>query len=279
MRVADIELSDLLECLEPARAEAGWFEFGNLDLGGWKRVFGGQILAQAIVAAQRSAPDRMMHNLHVEFARPGDTGSPLIIGVDALDDGRRFARRRLEVRQDYRILARASAVLRSRSTGEELVHDHPEIVGGDFRPAALGMVPWQVEIEDGVDLDDRKVAPPSLRFRMRCAGLPDDPVVHAALLAHASDLTLIGTALRPHAGLSEADAHDLLETAVTSHSMWFHRDADLGDWLTVEQCSPTMSYGFGFGLGSIRRADGRHVAGFSQQSVVAHARLAEVMST
>src|SRR5690606_27397568 len=92
----------------------------------------------------------------------------------------------------------------------------------------LGMVPWETRLVDGVDLTDRGIGPARLTWWMRTppvgdAPVSDDRALHQALLAHATDLTLIGTALRPFDGLSQADSTVVLHTAVTSHTLWFHR--------------------------------------------------------
>jgi acyl-CoA thioesterase-2 len=92
--------------------------------------------------------------------------------------------------------------------------------------------------------------------------------VHQALLAHATDLTVIGTALRPHAGYSQADAGTRLVTAVTSHSLWFHQPFRRDDWCLVAQHCPITAGGRGFGLGHVFDAAGRLVASFAQESMI-----------
>jgi acyl-CoA thioesterase-2 len=103
---------------------------------------------------------------------------------------------------------------------------------------------------------------------MRTPPVDGDPTVHAALLAHASDLTVIGTVLRPHAGLGEADSPDRIRTAVTSHSLWLHADFRVDDWLLVSQESPRAAGARGFGIGQVFTRDGVLVASFAQESLI-----------
>jgi acyl-CoA thioesterase II len=137
-------------------------------------------------------------------------------------------------------------------------------------PVELGMIPWETRVVDGVDLADRAAGPPTLALWTRVGDrrLADDVAVHQALLAHATDLTLIGTALRPHDGLSQADSGSKLATAVTSHSLWFHRPFRIDDWLLIAQHSPITACGRGFGLGHVLDADGNLVATFAQESMI-----------
>ena len=103
---------------------------------------------------------------------------------------------------------------------------------------------------------------------MRAAALGDERAVHQALLAHATDLTLIGTALRPFEGVSQADSTVTLHTAVTSHSMWFHQPFRLDDWLLIAQHSPVVANGRAFGRGEVFTQAGEVVASFAQEAMV-----------
>ena len=132
----------------------------------------------------------------------------------------------------------------------------------------LGMIPWETRVVDGVDLAAREVGPPTYQFWMRTPALPDDPAVHQAMLAHATDLTLIGTALRPSEGLSQADTMTKFHSAVTSHALWFHQDFRADDWLLVDQHSPVLAGGRAFGRGDVWTRDGALVASFAQESMV-----------
>ena len=130
------------------------------------------------------------------------------------------------------------------------------------------MIPWETRVAFGVDLQSREAGPPEYGLWMRAPTLADDQPLHQALLAHSSTLTLIGTALRPHEGLSEADAQGRLQTAVTSHTLWFHRPLRMDQWLLLQQQSPSTAGARGFGLGHVFTSQGQLVASFAQESLV-----------
>jgi acyl-CoA thioesterase-2 len=137
----------------------------------------------------------------------------------------------------------------------------------DAAPADLGMVPWETRLVGGVDLADRAAAPARLDWWMRAAPVPDEPALHQALLAHATDLTLIGTALRPFEGISQADSTVTLHTAVTSHTVWFHQPFRVDAWLQISQHSPVVAGGRSYGRGDVF-AGGELVASFAQEAMV-----------
>ena len=122
----------------------------------------------------------------------------------------------------------------------------------DAAPWDQPMIPWQVRVAGGVDLADRAAAPAELQWWMRTPPVGDTRHVHQALLAHATDLTLIGTALRPIDGVSQADSTVTLHTAVTSHTLWFHRPFRTDDWLLVTQQGPVVAHGRSFDLAAAR---------------------------
>ena len=103
---------------------------------------------------------------------------------------------------------------------------------------------------------------------MRAPSLDADPTAHQALFAHASDLTLIGTALRPHAGIGQADSPEKIHSAVTTHTVWFHRAVSLDDWVLLSQESPVSAGARGFGQGHAFDAGGTLVASFAQESMI-----------
>ena len=130
------------------------------------------------------------------------------------------------------------------------------------------MLPWDTRIVGGIDLSSREPGPATLQWWSRTQPLPDERSVHDALLAHATDLTLIGTALRPFDGVSQADSTVALHTAVTSHSIWFHQPFRADEWLLVVQDSPVVACGRGFGRGDVFTRDGELVASFAQESMI-----------
>lgn len=235
----------------------------------YRRIFGGQLLAQCIVVAAATAPGRTVRSLHAAFPREGDLGEPLTYRVERFQDGRTFAGRSVVGEQEGREVVVAHLSLHVAEAGPEHAWPMPGVPGPEDCPAVeLSMIPWTTRVVDGVDLAARDVGPPRYAFWMRAPSPGDDPAVHAALLAHATDLTLIGTALRPFAGLGEADAPARVQTAVTGHDLWLHAPLRMDDWLLVHQESPRAGGGRGFGLGHVWTRDGVLVASFAQESLI-----------
>jgi acyl-CoA thioesterase-2 len=278
-----------LRTVEDGTSGGGVLEGQNLDIG-YHRIFGGQILGQLVVAASGAVPDKTVKSLHVLFPREGDADRPLHFRVTPHHVGRTFASLQVVVVQepDERIVALATVSMHAADDG--LVHAAtPPSVGGpdDATEQQLDLIPWEVRVVDDVDLADRAVGPPRFDWWMRApeaAGIPtgtaDAPrvvpagtagavagVLDQALLAHATDLTVIGTALRPVDGLSQADSTVRIATAVTSHTLWFHRPFTITDWLQIHQDAPVLSGGRAFGRGDVfSGAD--LVASFAQESMI-----------
>jgi acyl-CoA thioesterase-2 len=260
-------LDDLVAALVLTDVEPGVVEGANLDIG-YHRVFGGQILAQALVAAAGASPGKTVKSLHVLFPREGDTSEAMRYQVEPLREGRTFGTTQVVAHQRGKVVAAGVASLH---VDEDGLHrsDDPPAVGPpeDAVVRDLGMVPWETRLVGGVDLADRAVGPPRLEWWMRTPPVADDRHVHQALLAHATDLTLIGTALRPFDGVSQADSTVSLHTAVTSHTLWFHQPFRVDDWLLVVQHSPVVAGGRTFGRGDVFAGD-ELVASFAQEAMV-----------
>lgn len=260
-------LDDLVACLELTEVEPGVVEGQNLDIG-YHRVFGGQILAQILVAAAGASPDKSVKSLHVLFPREGDTSKPMRYRVAKLQDGRTFGTTEVVANQDGKVIA--AAVLSMHAAEDGLRRsDAPPQVGAPADAALrdLGMVPWETRLVGDVDLTDRGPGEPQLEWWMRTPSVVDDRHVHQALLAHATDLTLIGTALRPFDGVSQADSTITLHTAVTSHTLWFHQPFRVDDWLLLVQHSPVVAHGRAYGRGDVFAGD-ELVASFAQESMI-----------
>ena len=261
------DLESLIACLTLSEVGQGEVEGENLDLG-YHRVFGGQILAQVLVAAAQASPEKSVKSLHSLFPREGDNAAPLRYRVERLQDGRTFGTTRVVASQGEKVIA---AALLSLHTDEPGLHrsDAPPVVGPpESAPTVdLAMVPWETRVVGGVDLGVRGAAEPRLDLWMRTPPLDAERHVHQALLAHATDLTLIGTALRPFEGISQADSTVTLHTAVTSHSVWFHQPLRVDEWLLVTQHSPVVAHGRAFGRGDVYAA-GELVASFAQEAMV-----------
>jgi acyl-CoA thioesterase II len=262
------DLGGLLACLELTVVDEGVVEGQNLDIG-YRRVFGGQILAQVITAASQASPEKSVKSLHILFPREGDTDKPMRYQVAKLQDGRTFGTTTVLAEQDGKVIATAVV---SMHVDEDGLHrsDAPPAVGGpdDADQLDVPMIPWDVRVVGGVDLADRAVGPARLELWMRTPALSDDRSVHQSLLAHATDLTVIGTALRPFEGVSQADSTVTLHTAVTSHTLWFHQPFRVDDWVLLAQESPVVSRGRAFGHGEVFTAAGECVASFAQESMI-----------
>jgi acyl-CoA thioesterase-2 len=235
----------------------------------YRRIFGGQLLAQCIAIATRSAADKLVKSLHVTFPREGDLQTPVEYRVERLQDGRTFAGRFVTGWQGGKAIVTASVSLHVHEEGLDHQCAAPD-VGAPEEAAAvdLSMIPWETRVVDGVDLESREVGEPELAFWMRAQEMPADPVAHQAMLAHATDLTMIGTTLRPHAGLGEADSPERIHTAVTTHTIWFHRPLRLDDWVLVAQTSPSAAGARGFAQGHAFARRGELIASFAQESMI-----------
>jgi acyl-CoA thioesterase-2 len=269
--MAAITLEQLLDCLAVERTGEDRWLGRNLELPDYYRVFGGQLLAQALAIGALDAPGKLCKSIHVLFPREGDLARPVEYRVERLHDGRSFASRQLVGAQAGRVIFGATLSLHVPDVGG-LAHQTPapDCPGPEASPPGeLSMIPLEVRVVDGVDLADRRAAPPAFRFWLRAAEpLPDPGWVHQAVLAHCSDLTVIATALRPHAGWSVADSPARLHTGPTSHTLWFHRPLRADRWLLIDQGAPVMSDGRAFGGAHVYSREGERVASFAQESLV-----------
>lgn len=278
-------VADLLRLLDLETIEDGLYR-GRQPETALQRVFGGQVASQALVAASRTADtDRLVHSLHAYFLRAGDTRVPIVYDVERTRDGRTFSTRRVVARQHGRPIFYMSASFQTPEDGLDhqdpmpLVpppQDCPEL--GDVlarltkRPRAEWDREWaaldvRYAGDAGAAGRPSDSAQPALaRVWLRAAGpLGDDPRVHAAVLAYASDLTLLSATVLPH-GTWIGDPR--LQPASLDHAMWFHRGLRADDWLLYDQVSPSASGGRGFATGRLFAADGRLVASAVQEGLV-----------
>jgi acyl-CoA thioesterase-2 len=261
------DLASLVACLALAEVEPGVVEGENLDIG-YHRVFGGQILAQVLTAAAMASPEKSVKSLHVLFPREGDTAAPMRYRVGRLQEGRTFGATEVVASQGDKVIA--AAVLSMHADEPGLHRSDPAPAVGppeDAVATELSMVPWETRVVGGVDLADHRPGEPRLDWWMRTPPVGDDRHLHQALLAHATDLTLIGTALRPFDGVSQADSTVSLHTAVTSHTLWFHQPFRVDDWLLISQHSPVVASGRSFGRGDVYAGE-ELVASFAQEAMV-----------
>jgi acyl-CoA thioesterase-2 len=255
-------LTELIKCLETG---------DNLDIG-YHRVFGGQILAQMIYAASTASPDKAVKSISVLFPREGDTSKRMEYAVDKLQDGRTFGTTSITATQDGKVISAATVSMHALEESPLHRSDSPPPgVGTPTQAIEIEnvMIPWELRVVGGVDLAAKEKGPAEYQMWMRATGAAGQPLcIHQALLAHATDLTLIGTALRPFEGVSQADSTVTLHTAVTSHNVWFHQPFVMDDWLLLSQSSPVVSGGRAFGCGEVFTSKGEVVASFAQESMI-----------
>lgn len=230
-------------------------------------VFGGQLLGQALLATGRTHPGMPVKTLHAVFARGASPDSPIDIEVEPVHGGRTFASSTVTLRQGDRTCVRAQVLLSAdepdciRHTADAPGHQPPS--GGDGEPE------WQVRIVDDVDISDPALTgPPELDVWTRFVGAPDDPSTNQALLAFATDGFLIGTAMRPHPGVGQSQAHRTLSTGVISHTITFHEPVDAGAWNLLSHRSPYAGRGRSYGTADVFDPEGRLVASFVQDAMI-----------
>ncbi|MCB1421516.1 MAG: acyl-CoA thioesterase II [Nitratireductor sp.] len=253
---------------------------------GWQRVFGGQVIGQALVAAQRTVEaERKVHSLHGYFMRPGDPENPIIYEVDRIRDGGSFTTRRVVAIQHGHAIFSMSASFQIAEGGLEHAIDMPDVP----RPEELASEKelaeqfidhapenvrkyWQRErpIElrptDLTHYISRKKLPPRQHVWFRATGpLPENPAIQAAVLAYASDMTLLDTSLYAH---GRAVFDPALQVASLDHAMWFHQPIDMEKWHLYTQDSPNSSGARGFTRGSIYSEDGELVASAAQEGLI-----------
>ncbi len=266
----NFSLDSLLDCMNVSEVREGVWSASNLDLA-YYRIFGGQLLAQAVALGHATSPGKTVKSLHAYFPREGTVNAPLEFVVEAPHDGRSFSTRRISAAQEGKVFFVANVQMHAPDESFENQDPAPSFGKPEDHPERdLGMMPFATRVVDGVELSDRKVGPADFAFWVKVDDrkLPDDQRYHQGLIAHSTDLTIIGTALRPIADLSEADSTQKIHTAVTSHSMWFHRECDINDWCLISQHSPILARGRAFGRGDVYNPSGQMVASFAQESMV-----------
>ncbi len=276
----------LLGLLDLEQLEDNLFR-GTSPTEGWQRVFGGQVIGQALVAATRTVPaDRPAHSMHCYFVRPGDPKVPIIYEVKRIRDGGSFTTRYVEAIQHGQTIFTFLASFHTDEPG--LRHQPPmPVVPGpedtaqeDLQAAFLQHMPAPIrayfERERPIELrpvDYSRFLPgtqearkPSFDIWIRSAGpLPDDQAIHRCVLGYASDMTLLDTSLAVH-GRSVFDGG--IQGASLDHAMWFHRPFRADEWLLYSQDSPFSGGARGLSRGNIFTRDGLHVATVAQEGLI-----------
>ncbi len=234
-------------------------------------VFGGQLLAQSVIAGLSGQEGKTVKTIHTVFARGGAPDLPLEIEVDRMHGGRSVASSTVTITQKEQVVTR-SLVLLSADETDVIRHADSPLRGSspkDVTATARSMGAWEIGIVGNVDLSDPElVGPPELDVWIRFAGAPDDPAIDQALVAYSTDGFLIGTAMRPHAGVGQAQAHRILSTGVLSHTLTYHERCPASEWHLLEQRSTYAGRGRSYGRGDIYRSDGQLAASFVQDAMI-----------
>ena len=280
-------VEELLSTLDLEQLEHNLFR-GRSPQNGWQRVFGGQVVGQALVAADRTveAQDRLAHSLHAYFLRPGDPKVPIIYEVDRIRNGGSFTTRRVVAIQHGHAIFSMAASFHKPEPGFEHQAAMPEVPPPEALPSEeellarlLPTMPqemrfyWErerpIELRP-VDLSrffSHKKSEPKQYLWIKTNGkLPDNNFrLHQCALAYASDFSLLDTALIAH-GRVLFDPRLLL--ASLDHALWFHRPFRADEWLLYAQDSPSAQVGRGFCRGSIFSRDGQLVASTAQEGLI-----------
>ena len=278
-------VDDLLAILDLEQLEMNLFR-GRSPQSRWQRVFGGQVIGQALVAASRTVEaERRPHSLHAYFLLGGDPKVPIIYEVDRIRDGKSFTTRRVVAIQHGHAIFSMSASFHVEETGFSHQARMPEVAppeklpgGPELSAAALASMPEVIrrffEQERPVELRpvefERYLGKPSVDSRfhiwIRTTGpLPDDAAIHQCVLAYASDMMLLDTSLVPH-GRTVFDKR--IMGASLDHALWFHRPFRADEWLLYAQDAPSASGARGFNRGAIYKRDGTLVASVTQEGLM-----------
>ncbi|MFE4607093.1 acyl-CoA thioesterase [Streptomyces niveus] len=282
-------LESLLDLLDLERIEEDIFR-GLSRPTAVPRVYGGQVAAQALVAAGRTVPaDRSAHSLHAYFLRAGDPGAPIVYTVDRIRDGRSFTTRRVVAVQHGQPIFHLSASFQTYEDGLEHQAAMPPAPDPESLPTAAELLPRHADrfvdpsvvgrlLETRAAVDLRYVdAPPYAtagqvrearsQVWFRTAGkLADDPLLHVCLATYVSDMTLLDSVLLAH-GRGGWASGDIVGASL-DHAMWFHRPFRADEWLLYDQTSPSASGGRGLGQARIYTRDGDLAISVIQEGVM-----------
>jgi acyl-CoA thioesterase-2 len=279
-------VQELLAILDLEKLEHNLYR-GRSPKESWQRVFGGQTIAQALVAAQRTVePDRHVHSLHGYFMRPGDTTVPIVYEVDRIRDGGSFTTRRVVAIQHGHAIFSLEASFQVDETGLEhqlpMPRDIPrpetlksqnEILKayGDKVPEGIRRY-WErdrpIEMRPVIleHYTSREKLAPEQNIWIRTTGpVPADRALRAAVLAYLSDMTLLDTSTFAH-GRAIFDRD--IQAASLDHAMWFHREHALDGWLLYTQDSPSTQGARGFTRGALYAEDGTLIASVTQEGLI-----------
>ncbi len=272
-------LALLVDLLDLERIEVNTFR-GRHPEEERQRTFGGQVAAQALMAAGRTVEVGAVHSLHSYFLRPGDPRIPILYEVDRIRDGRSFTTRRVVAIQHGRAIYNMQASFHTEETGLEHQFEIPDVAG----PETIGRLDERIKDEGGnIDewfkrqhpIDQRFVGElpwspsrskePRQRVWIRADGtLPDDPLLHACVITYASDMSLLDSVLAPH---SVRWDDGMLMVASLDHCMWFHRELHADQWLLYDMDSPIAHGGRGVARGFLWNEAGQLMTSMVQEGL------------
>ena len=281
--------TELLGLLTLERLDSNLFRGQNQDIGA-VAVFGGQVLAQALMAAGETVEGREAHSMHAYFLRPGNKTVPIIYDVERVRDGGSFTTRRVVAIQKGEPIFILSVSFQKAEEGYSHQADMPDVPApedlpceSELRMAMAETLPEErrafftsvrpVEMRPIYphDLWDKSDRPPEQGFWIRVnTKVPDSPMLHRALLAYTSDFYLMGTALRPH---GERFSSDGMQAASLDHAMWFHREFRMDDWVLYMMESTSASGSRGLNFGKFYSRDGTLVASCTQEGLIRRPRV------
>lgn len=278
-------IDDLLNLLDLEPIEFNIYRGTNRDIGSG-RVFGGQVLAQALVAAQRTVEEeRIAHSLHGYFILPGDLNVPIVYFVDRLRDGKSFTTRRVTAIQHGRAIFNMSVSFHVAEPGLSHQSEMPEVPAPESLKSELELIreashmvpehlrkvltqdrPIDFRVVEPIDPFNPEKQPPVRHMWVKAIGkMPNEALAHQAVLAYASDYGLLGAALQPH---GRTYRRPDIQVASLDHSLWLHRPCRLDEWLLFVIDSPVSAGARGFSRGTIYTRSGELVASVAQEGLM-----------
>jgi acyl-CoA thioesterase-2 len=282
------EPENLIETLALERIEVNLFRGVSRDQHG--RIFGGLVIGQALMAAYKTVEKVRCHSLHCYFLRPGDPSVPILYDVDRARDGRSFTTRRVTAIQHGEQIFNLAASFQTPETGVEHQDPMPQVTAPDqlrneaaLRKSVLEKMPAAMReaMSRPRPIDMRPVDPSSFMpggapnsadgprgqdvWMRAVAPLGDDEIINQCVIAYASDMSFLSTAMRPHGMGWQTPG---LQSASLDHAVWFHRPSQFNAWHLYHQTSPSASGSRGFNLGQIYTADGVLVASTAQEGLM-----------
>ncbi len=277
-------VEDLIQLLNLEQIEVNLFR-GHSPDSSWQRVFGGQVIGQALVAAYRTVEDRVCHSLHAYFIRPGDPKIPIVYEVDRSRDGKSFTTRRVVAIQHGKQIFNLAASFQTPEQGFEHQSTMPDVPmpedlpsERELRKAIESQLPEAIQkhfarprpieirpVNPQHYIDPAPMEPVQHVWVRARKEIGNDIALNQCILAYASDMTLLDTCVRPH-GVSWVSGK--LQSASLDHAMWFHQPFSINEWMLYTQDSPSASGARGLNRGSIYTRDGRLVASVAQEGLI-----------